>query len=188
MARSYLLSVPELAQIATLPAAGSIPEIERAGARTVAPPRLVPTVGKVLGEADHVGVERPVAVSVPDARHHLHVIGETGTGKSTLLANPVLHDVSAGRSTVVIDPKGDLAQAILERLPHDAAERTCLIDPDDRKRAVGLNVLEGEDPDLVVDHIATVFKRSTSPGGDRGPTTSCGLPASPSPRSRGRRW
>jgi hypothetical protein len=163
MARSYLLSVPELAQIATLPAAGSIPGLERAGARTVSSPRLVPTVGKVLGEGDHVGVERPVAISVEDARHHLHVIGETGTGKSTLLANLVLQDVAAGRSTVVIDPKGDLAQAILERLPRDAAERTCVIDPDDRKRAVGLNVLEGDDPDLVVDHIAAVFKRIYEP-------------------------
>jgi DNA helicase HerA-like ATPase len=64
-------------------------------------------------------VERPVAISFEDARHHLHVIGETGTGKSTLRANLVLKDVAAGRSTVVIDPKGDLAQAILERLPRD---------------------------------------------------------------------
>jgi hypothetical protein len=163
MAGCYLLSVPELAQIASLPAAGAIPGLERAGARTVAPPRALPTAGKVLGRSDHAGVERSVAVSVEDARHHLHVIGETGTGKSTLLANLVLQDVAAGRSTVVIDPKGDLAQAILERLPPDAAKRTCVIDPDDRHRAVGLNVLEGEDPDLVVDHIAAVFKRIYEP-------------------------
>jgi hypothetical protein len=164
LARPYLLSVPELAQIACLPAAGSIPGLERAGARTVAPPRALPTAGKVLGRSDHAGVERPVAVSVEDARHHLHVIGETGTGKSTLLANLVLQDVAAGRSTVVIDPKGDLVQAILERLPPGAAERTCVIDPDDKHRAVGLNVLEGDDdPDLVVDHIAAVFKRIYEP-------------------------
>ena len=163
LARSYLLSVPELAQVACLPAAGAIPGLERAGARTVPAPRALPTTGKVLGEADHAGVERPVAISVPDARHHLHVIGETGTGKSTLLANLVLQDAEAGRSAVVIDPKGDLVQAILERLPLAAADRTCLIDPDDRDRAVGLNVLEGEDRDLVVDHIAAVFKRIYEP-------------------------
>jgi hypothetical protein len=163
MTRSYLLSVPELAQVASLPAAGTIPGLERAGARTVAPPRILPAAGKVLGRSDHAGVERAVAVSVEDARHHLHVIGETGTGKSTLLANLVLQDVQAGRSTVVIDPKGDLVQAVLERLPADAADRTCLVDPDDKKRAVGLNVLEGEDPDLVVDHIAAVFKRIYEP-------------------------
>ncbi len=163
LTRSYLLSVPELAQIASLPAAGAVPGLERAGARTVAPPRVLATAGRILGRSDHAGVERSVAVSVEDSRHHLHVIGETGTGKSTLLANLVLQDVGARRSTVVIDPKGDLVQCILERLPPDAAERTCVIDPDDKKRAVGLNVLEGEDPDLVVDHIAAVFKRIYEP-------------------------
>jgi hypothetical protein len=55
MARSYLVSVPELAQIARLPAAGAIPRLEWAGARTVSSPRLVPTVGKVLGQANHGG-------------------------------------------------------------------------------------------------------------------------------------
>ncbi|HEV8420367.1 MAG TPA: type IV secretory system conjugative DNA transfer family protein, partial [Actinomycetota bacterium] len=159
LGRRFLLSVPELAQIATLPSAGAIPGLERAGARTVPPPRGLPTEGKVLGDSDHPGIRRRVAIAVPDARHHLHVIGETGTGKSTLLASLALQDAEARRSTVVIDPKGDLVEAILERLPKDAEERTCLIDPDDRGRAVGLNVLAGDDPDLVVDHVAAVFKR-----------------------------
>jgi len=51
----------------------------------------------------------------------------------------------------------------MARLPEEAARRTCLIDPDDTERAVGLNVLEGDDRDLVVDHIAGVFKRIYEP-------------------------
>jgi hypothetical protein len=159
LARPYLLSVPELAGITALPTAGSLPGLERGTARTLPPPRALPSEGKVLGEADHAGIRRPVALSVADARHHVHVIGETGTGKSTLLANLVLGDVRDGRSAVVIDPKGDLVEAILERLPAGAEERTCLIDPDDRRRAVGLNVLEGDDRDLVVDNVAGIFER-----------------------------
>jgi hypothetical protein len=116
-----------------------------------------------LGKVDHPGIHRLAAISVADCRHHMHVIGETGTGKSTLLANLVLQDAGAGRSAVVIDPKGDLVEAILERLPEEAIERTCLIDPDDRTKAVGLNVLAGDDSDLVVDHIASVFKRIYEP-------------------------
>ena len=61
------------------------------------------------------------------------------------------------------DPKGDLVEAILERLPEGCEERTCVIDPDDRKDAVGLNVLAGSDQDLVVDHVAGVFKRIYEP-------------------------
>ncbi|MGH2727594.1 MAG: type IV secretory system conjugative DNA transfer family protein, partial [Actinomycetota bacterium] len=102
-------------------------------------------------------------MSIEDSRHHIHVLGETGTGKSTLLANLVLQDAVAGRSAVVIDPKGDLVEAILERLPAGAEERTCVLDPEDRDAAVGLNVLAGDDPDLIVDHVLAVFKRIYEP-------------------------
>jgi hypothetical protein len=163
MHRLYLLSVPELAQLATLPGAGAVPGLERARAQTVAPARAVGTHGRVLGRTDHPGVDRAVAVSVEDSRHHLHVIGETGTGKSTLLANLVLQDANAGRSAVVIDPKGDLVEAILQRLPAGAEERTCVLDPEDKEAAVGLNVLSGDDTDLVVDHVLAVFKRIYEP-------------------------
>jgi hypothetical protein len=163
MGRLLLLSVPELAQIATVPAAGAVAGLDRAGAKTVAPSRTLPSTGMVLGRADHPGVSRPVAIAAEDARHHLHMIGETGTGKSTLLANLVLQDAAAGRAAVVIDPKGDLVEAILERLPEGCEDRTCVVDPDDRKDAVGLNVLAGTDPDLIVDHVAGVFKRIYEP-------------------------
>jgi hypothetical protein len=164
LARSYLLSVPELAEIATLPGSDAIAGLERAAAKTVPPRRELPREGKVLGTADHhVGGERAAAISVEDARHHIHIIGETGTGKSTLLAQLVLQDAEAGRSAVVIDPKGDLVNAVLERLPHAVEERTCVIDPEDKKAAVGLDVLAGEDSDLVVDHVLGVFKRIYEP-------------------------
>jgi hypothetical protein len=163
LTRPYLLSVPELAQVATLPVEGAIPGLERAGARTVAPPRALPSGGMVLGAADHPGVVRDVAISTEDARHHVHVLGETGTGKSTLLANLALQDALAGRSTVVIDPKGDLVEAILERLPPEAEERTCVLDPEDRDWSVGLNVLAGDDSDLVVEHVLGVFRRIFEP-------------------------
>jgi len=163
LSRPYLLSVPELAQIASLPSAGAVEGLERAGAGTVAPPRSLPSVGKVLGKAERSGPERAVAISVEDARHHIHLIGETGTGKSTLLARLALQDAEAGRSAVVIDPKGDLIEAILSRLPAGSEERTCLLDPDDRDAAVGLNVLGGGDPDLTVEHILGVFRRIYEP-------------------------
>jgi hypothetical protein len=163
MRRPYLLSVPELAQFATLPGAGAVPGLERARARTVAPARTVPSSGRILGTADHAGVRRQVGVSIEDSRHHVHVLGETGTGKSTLLANLVLQDAAAGCSAVVIDPKGDLVEAILERLPDGAEQRTCVLDPNDEDAAIGLNVLSGDDPDLVVDHVLAVFKRIYEP-------------------------
>ena len=116
--------------------------------------------GKPLGDAD-AGPRRTVALAVPDARHHLHVVGATGTGKSTLLTNLILADAKAGRGVAVLDPKGDLILDVLARLPADAAGRLVLIDPVETDAPAALNVLDtaGRDRELVVDQVVGVFAR-----------------------------
>lgn len=163
MSKPYLLSAPEVAQIAALQATGSLPGLEAAGTRPVSPAKAIPSEGKTLGNADASSVDRKVAIAVEDARQHVHLIGATGTGKSTLLAQLVLEDAAEGRSAVVIDPKGDLIETILERLPAEAEERTCLLDPTDPEWAVGLNLLDGLDDDLVVENLVDIFRRVFEP-------------------------
>ncbi|MGH9541027.1 MAG: helicase HerA domain-containing protein, partial [Terriglobales bacterium] len=153
--RDYLLSVPELAALAHLPAERALPGLLRAGARTIAPPPGLPHAGKPLGLTAG-GV--PVVVAVEDARYHLHLLGPTGVGKSTLIAWLVLDDLAAGRGAVVIDPKGDLVEEILARIPEGCEGRVDVLDPLD-PHPPGLNVLEGDDPDLVVDQLVGIFRR-----------------------------
>lgn len=161
LGRGDLLSVPELAAVAHLPTDDTLPGIQRAGARAIAPPPGIPATGqdiKPLGLTDS-GHSRPVGLRVADARHHMHVIGATGSGKSTLLAQLVLADAEAGRSAVVIDPKGDLVTDLLSRLPAEAADRVVLFDADSRHRPPCLNPLDGGDPDLAVDNLVSIFRR-----------------------------
>jgi hypothetical protein len=156
-----LLSVPELAALAHLPIDESIPGVQRAGARAISPPPGIATPGpdaKPLGLTD-TGHTRPVALRVPDARHHLHVIGATGSGKSTLLGNMILADADAGRGIVLIDAKGDLVTDVLSRLPRSAADRVVLFDADSRTRPPCLNPLDGGETDLTVDNLVSVFRR-----------------------------
>lgn len=163
MSKPYLLSAPEVAQIAALQPTGSLPGLEAAGTRPVAPAKAIPTEGKTLGIADASSEGRSVAIAIEDARQHVHLIGATGTGKSTLLAQLVLEDAAEGRSAVVIDPKGDLIETILERLPAGAEKRTCLLDPTDPEWAVGLNLLQGSDDDLIVENVVDIFRRVFEP-------------------------
>ncbi|MDI5973717.1 type IV secretion system DNA-binding domain-containing protein [Streptomyces sp. SL13] len=161
--RPMLLSVPELAALAHLPVDADAPGVRRAGARSVLPPPQIPEPApgggvKPLGRCD-TGVRRAVGLAVPDARHHLHVMGATGSGKSTLVANIVLDDVRARRGVVVIDPKGDLVSDLLDRLPDTCADRLVLIDPDDPHTPPCLNVLDGADIDVVVDNLTGIFRR-----------------------------
>jgi hypothetical protein len=152
--RGYLLSVPELAALAHLPAE-PVPGLLRAGARTVAPPPGLPATGKPLGVSSSGA---PVVLAVEDARYHLHLLGPTGVGKSTLIARLVLADLEASRGAVVIDPKGDLVEEILARIAKGFEARVDLLDPLDSEPP-GLNVLEGADHDLVVDQLVGIFRR-----------------------------
>ena len=163
--RGNLLSLPELAALAHLPFDDAAPGVMKAGAKATAPPPQVYTgVGtrlKPLGVAD-AGNGRSVGLTVADSRHHLHVIGATGSGKSTLMANLVLADIEAGRGAVVIDPKGDLVPDILSRLPERAIERTILLDPAREDIRPALNVLaaKGEQQtQLVVDNLVGIFRK-----------------------------
>jgi hypothetical protein len=163
--RGYLLSVPELAALAHLPYDLDAPGVTRAGARPVAPSPAVPAAAssgvRVLGDAD-TGYPRPVALSVTGARQHLHVLGQTGVGKSTFLANLILTDAHAGRGALVIDPKGDLIADVLDRLPERAIGRTVVFDPTEAGPPPCINVLAGADPGFAVDSIVTIFHRCFS--------------------------
>jgi hypothetical protein len=165
LGRGYLLSAPELAAVAHLPYDLGAPGVTRAGARPVAPSPAVSacTVGpvRVLGDAD-AGYPRPVALTVTGARQHLHVLGQTGVGKSTFLANLILADAHAGRGALVIDPKGDLIADVLQRLPERAVGRTVVFDPSEEGPPPCINVLAGADPAFAVDSIVTIFRRCFS--------------------------
>ncbi|SHL81334.1 hypothetical protein [Streptomyces yunnanensis] len=107
--RTALLSVPELAALAHLPSDTDAPVLRRAGARSVLPPPQIPEPApgngvKPLGHSD-TGARRGVGLAVADARHHLHVMGATGSGKSTLVANLVLDDVRNHRGASSSTPK-----------------------------------------------------------------------------------
>jgi hypothetical protein len=153
----FLASTPELAVLAALPRDLAVPGLDRARAKSMPTPVSVPTGGrgtKVLGDAEVGG--HAVALAVPDARYHLHVVGATGSGKTTMLVNLAVDDIAAGRGTVVIDPHGDMVLDILDRLPASVADRVVLFDPD-QPNPPTLNPLSGDDPDLVVDNLVSIF-------------------------------
>lgn len=153
----FVTSTPELAALAGLPQDLAVPGLDRARAKPMPAPVAVPGGGrgvKVLGDAQVGG--HPAGLAVADARYHVHMLGSTGSGKSTLMAEMILGDVRARRGVVVVDPTGDLVVDILDRLPASVADRLVLFDPD-QPNPPYLNPLEGNDPDLVVDNVVSIF-------------------------------
>lgn len=66
--------------------------------------------GVTLGRNDG----RSFGIRQADRLFHLFAIGQTGTGKSSLLRSLVQQDVKAGRGFCLIDPHGDLAASVVE--------------------------------------------------------------------------
>jgi hypothetical protein len=113
----------------------------------------------VVGVSTYPGQERELALSPLDSLQHLHVLGPTGTGKSTLLQGLINQDIHAGRGVAVVDPKGDLIEGVLERIPAGRRSDVAVLDPADETRPVGLNVLagSGRPAELVADQVLAVF-------------------------------
>jgi hypothetical protein len=102
---------------------------------------------------------REIALSVVDSLTHFWALGPTGTGKSTLLLNLIIQDIIAGRTVVVIEPKGDLIAAVLARIPNDRADDVVLLYPPD-PAPIGFNPLAADMPaELIADQLLTVFAR-----------------------------
>jgi hypothetical protein len=153
----FVLSTPELAAIAGLPTDVAVPGLARARAKAVPAPIQVPAGGRgtiTLGRSLAGGYA--VALPVPDFRYHTHVEGSTGSGKTNELLHVSLATIKAGRGLVVVDPKGDLVTDILDRLPFEYADKIVLLDPD-QDPPPAFNPLEGDDDDLVVDNIVSIF-------------------------------
>ena len=105
------------------------------------PLRSAPTSGACLGEAEHRGASREVRL--PDEARFLHtyVVGQTGTGKSTLLLNMLVDDLESGRGVTVLDPHGSLIDEVLARVPAERRADVIIVDPTNGLRYVPLNPL-----------------------------------------------
>lgn len=115
--------------------------------------------GRVIARATAPGTDAHLALTARDALQHTHVLGPTGVGKSALLGRLIQQDIQAGRAVVVIEPKGDLIDDVLARLPDNRRDDVVVLDAAD-SAPVGLNPLItcGQRVEVVADGILSVFK------------------------------
>lgn len=136
--------------------------------------KAVPTIARnkdfVLGENEHNGVRTNVTFSIEDRLKHTHIIGATGTGKSTLIASLIVQDIQKGIGTILFDPHGDLVDDIIAQIPADRINDVVLIDPADTEYPVGLNILQAysdTEKEVLSSDLVAAFRRYATSWGDQ---------------------
>ena len=99
-------------------------------------------------------------IKTPDRRKHVYIMGKTGSGKTTLIANMAIDDIRKDRGIGIIDPHGDLSETILDFIPKRRINDVVYLEPFDTERPFALNVLEvknKQQKDLVASGIVSIF-------------------------------
>lgn len=114
---------------------------------------------RVFARSAAPGDDRLVGISSKDQTFHGVAYGPSGSGKTNALLHLILADIAAGRPVLVLDPKRQLIDDVMARIPEHRIKDVVEIDAAD-PTSVAFNPLDssGRDPDVVVDGILAVFQ------------------------------
>ena len=161
--QSILLSSEEVTSLYHFPlSTTSAPKIKFLKSNPAEPPADLPQEGIVLGRNVFRGVSVPVRMTDDDRRRHLYIIGQTGTGKSTLMKALLRQDIENGKGVCLIDPHGEFAEFVLSIVPRERVDDVIYFDPGDVERPMALNMLETdpnfpEQKSMVIDELFVIF-------------------------------
>ncbi|OQP67690.1 type IV secretory system conjugative DNA transfer family protein [Niastella populi] len=166
-----IVNSKELANFVHYPSV-SIPsqKLVRDTRKTKAVPGIATGVGLLLGKNKHQGKEATVSIPIAPRLRHMHLIGATGTGKSTLLLNMIVQDIRNNTGLCVLDPHGDLVEKILPYIPERRKKDVLIIDPADAEHPVGFNILTAHsdiEKDILASDLVAAFKRLSTSWGDQ---------------------
>ncbi|MCL5093727.1 MAG: type IV secretion system DNA-binding domain-containing protein [Patescibacteria group bacterium] len=163
-----ILNAEELASIYHLPNyLIRTPNIKWLPAKRTAAPVALPSEGTILGETAFRGETRDIRLSNEDQKRHIYIIGQTGTGKTNMMKNMILDEISKGNGLCYIDPHGMDFQDILYKIPKERAEDVVIFDASDVERPLGLNLFEAktiEEQDFVIQEAIQMLYKLYDPG------------------------
>ncbi|HAO64651.1 TPA: hypothetical protein DCQ44_01580 [Candidatus Taylorbacteria bacterium] len=162
---SIPLNIHELASLMHFQTIGSAaPQLKQAKSGSAPAPMGMPSLGTLLGVNKHRNTETKVYMTPEDRLRHMYVIGQTGTGKSTMLKNMIIQDIQQGSGVCMIDPHGIDILDVLASVPKERYEDVIYFDPSHGARPMALNMLEydinhPEQKTFVVNEMLSIFNK-----------------------------
>ncbi len=144
---------------------GLSPQLKTAGFKTAPSPVNIPADGILLGQNIHRNLVTDIYFAPKDRIRHFYVLGQTGTGKSTILDNMIIQDIKNGEGCCFIDPHGSDVQIILANIPPERMDDVIYFDPGGNlNMPMALNMLEydknyPEQKTFVVNELFSIFHK-----------------------------
>ncbi|MFA7308455.1 MAG: type IV secretion system DNA-binding domain-containing protein [Patescibacteria group bacterium] len=168
--KGFILNIEELASVYHLPTVSvETPSIVWAGSKKGEPPATLPIEGvvgpdilTVFGRTNFRGETVKFGMKLNDRRRHMYIVGQTGTGKSTMIENMAIDDIREGRGLAILDPHGSLIDNIMKYIPDHRIDDVVIFNPGDKEHSVGFNLLESindEQREIVASGIMSIFKK-----------------------------
>ncbi len=162
---SYPLNLAELASVFHFPMQSKdVANVRGQTAAQAQAPLDMPDEGVILGINRFRGQDQVIHMSREDRMRHLYVIGQTGTGKTSILKNLIIQDIKNGDGCCFIDPHGSDILDILAAVPPERSQDVVYFDPSNIERPMGLNMLEfdknfPEQKTFVVNELLGIFNK-----------------------------
>lgn len=136
-----------------------LPGLPSAHPKRIPAPLTLTSKEAVFATSNAPGDTRKIGTTPTGRLQHVIITGPTGSGKSMIFARLALADIEARRPVVVIDPKRQLVDYIVDHAPEDAAGRVVILDAAENN-PVGFNPLDtaGRPAEVVVDGILAALK------------------------------
>ncbi|HRY60430.1 MAG TPA: type IV secretion system DNA-binding domain-containing protein [Patescibacteria group bacterium] len=166
----FIFNIEELASLFHLPTVTvETPTIDWAGSKKGEPPATLPLEGvvdsqdlTVFGKVNFRDKDMNFGIKMDDRRRHMYIIGQTGTGKTTVMKNMVLDDIDEGRGLAIIDPHGEFVDTALDYIPEKRINDVVYLNPGDREYSLGFNLLENVDVhkrEILASGMMSIFKK-----------------------------
>ncbi len=115
-----------------------------------------------FGKTDFKNKDMIFGIKSTDRSKHVYIMGKTGSGKSTLIANMAIDDIRKDRGIGIIDPHGDLCETVVNYIPKRRINDVIYLEPFDTSRPFSLNILETHNPEhkhLIASGIVSIFSK-----------------------------
>ena len=160
--KRQLLNIKELSSIFHFPhyRFNRSPRIKWQTYKVVPAPDGVPNEGIQLGYNLFAGVKRIIKLKDKDRFRHFYIIGQTGTGKSSIMITMIKQDMEQGRGFMVLDPHGELCEDVMKYFPKERIDDLIYFDATNLEYPMGLNIFTGKNEDernLIVSDLIDMF-------------------------------